>query len=90
MKRLVVVGNGMAGMACVEQILKYAPQFHITVFGDETHVNYNRVHALVGARRREGRPTTSSSTPLEWYQPQRASTCASACASSTSIRARRP
>src|SRR5262245_53390329 len=43
MKRLVVVGNGMAGMACVEQILKYDPRFHITVFGDETHVNYNRV-----------------------------------------------
>ena len=43
MKRLVVVGNGMAGMACVEQILKYAPTFHITVFGDETHTNYNRV-----------------------------------------------
>ena len=43
MKRLVVVGNGMAGMACVEQILKYDPQFRITVFGDETHVNYNRV-----------------------------------------------
>jgi nitrite reductase (NADH) large subunit len=43
MKQLVVVGNGMAGMACVEQILKYKPQFRITVFGDETHVNYNRV-----------------------------------------------
>src|SRR6185503_1521277 len=43
MKRLVVVGNGMAGMNCVEQILKYAPQFDITVFGDETHVNYNRI-----------------------------------------------
>jgi nitrite reductase (NADH) large subunit len=43
MRRLVVVGNGMAGMACVEQILKYDPQFRITVFGDETHVNYNRV-----------------------------------------------
>ena len=43
MKRLVVVGNGMAGMACVEQILKHAPQFDITVFGDETHVNYNRI-----------------------------------------------
>lgn len=41
--RLVVVGNGMAGMGCVEQILKYQPDFHITVFGDETHVNYNRV-----------------------------------------------
>src|SRR5687767_11817168 len=43
MKRLVVVGNGMAGMACVEQILKYGPRFQITVFGDETHVNYNRI-----------------------------------------------
>ena len=43
MKRLIVVGNGMAGMACVEQILKYAAMFRITVFGDETHTNYNRV-----------------------------------------------
>ena len=43
MKRLVVVGNGMAGMACLEQILKHAPRFHVTVFGDETHVNYNRI-----------------------------------------------
>ena len=43
MERLVVVGNGMAGMGCLEQILKYEPSFHVTVFGDETHVNYNRV-----------------------------------------------
>jgi nitrite reductase (NADH) large subunit len=42
-ERLVVVGNGMAGMACLEQILKYEPAFAITVFGDETHTNYNRV-----------------------------------------------
>jgi nitrite reductase [NAD(P)H] large subunit len=43
MRRLVVVGNGMAGMSCVEEILKHGPQFQITVFGDETHVNYNRI-----------------------------------------------
>jgi nitrite reductase (NADH) large subunit len=43
MERLVVVGNGMAGIACVEQILKHAPKFEIAVFGDETHVNYNRI-----------------------------------------------
>ena len=43
MKQLVVVGNGMAGVACVEQILKHAPRFEITIFGDETHVNYNRI-----------------------------------------------
>ncbi len=48
MKRLVVVGNGMAGVACVEHILKRCadidrPDFEITIFGDETHVNYNRI-----------------------------------------------
>src|SRR5207245_7828476 len=43
MQKLVVVGNGMAGVACVEQILKHAPKFEITIFGDETHVNYNRI-----------------------------------------------
>jgi nitrite reductase (NADH) large subunit len=34
MKRLVVVGNGMAGVACVEHILKRNPPFEITIFGD--------------------------------------------------------
>jgi nitrite reductase (NADH) large subunit len=43
MRKLVVIGNGMAGMACLEQILTHAPRFEVTVFGDETHVNYNRV-----------------------------------------------
>jgi nitrite reductase (NADH) large subunit len=43
LKRLVVVGNGMAGMNCLEQILKHDPRFTVTVFGDETHVNYNRI-----------------------------------------------
>jgi nitrite reductase (NADH) large subunit len=43
MKRLVVIGNGMAGVACVEHILKRSPEFEITIFGDETHVNYNRI-----------------------------------------------
>src|SRR5690242_2679631 len=43
LQRLVVVGNGMAGVACVEQILRHSPQFQITIFGDETHVNYNRI-----------------------------------------------
>ncbi len=42
-RRLVVVGNGMAGVACVEQILKRKHDFEITIFGDEPHVNYNRI-----------------------------------------------
>lgn len=42
--RLVVVGNGMAGMRTVEELLKLAPDlYQVTVFGAEPHGNYNRV-----------------------------------------------
>ena len=42
--RLVVVGNGMAGMRTVEELLKIAPDMYdITVFGDEPYPNYNRI-----------------------------------------------
>jgi nitrite reductase (NADH) large subunit len=42
--RLVVVGNGMAGMRTVEELLKIAPDlYHITIFGDEPYPNYNRI-----------------------------------------------
>ncbi len=43
-KRLVVVGNGMAGIKTVEELLSAAPgQFEITVFGNEPYGNYNRI-----------------------------------------------
>jgi nitrite reductase (NADH) large subunit len=43
-KKLVVVGNGMAGMRTVEELLKVAPDLYdITVFGAEPHMNYNRI-----------------------------------------------
>jgi nitrite reductase (NADH) large subunit len=42
--RLVVVGNGMAGMRTVEELLKFdAGLYDITVFGAEPHGNYNRI-----------------------------------------------
>lgn len=42
--RLVVIGNGMAGMRTVEELLKLAPELYdITVFGAEPHGNYNRI-----------------------------------------------
>lgn len=42
--RLVVVGNGMAGMRTVEELLSRAPdRFDITVIGAEPHANYNRI-----------------------------------------------
>ncbi|TCO78926.1 nitrite reductase (NADH) large subunit [Plasticicumulans lactativorans] len=43
-ERLVLIGNGMAGMRTVEELLKIAPdKYAITVFGSEPHGNYNRI-----------------------------------------------
>jgi nitrite reductase (NADH) large subunit len=43
-QKLVVVGNGMAGIRAVEELLKLAPDLYdITVFGAEPHPNYNRI-----------------------------------------------
>ena len=67
MKRLVVVGNGMAGMACLEQILKHQPRYQVTVFGDETHVNYNRI-MLSSVLAGEKAADDIVINPVEWYQ----------------------
>ncbi len=43
-QRLVVIGNGMAGMRTVEELLSAAPgKYDITVFGAEPYGNYNRI-----------------------------------------------
>ncbi len=42
-QKLIVVGNGMAGMACLDQILKSKPDFAITVLSEEPYYNYNRI-----------------------------------------------
>jgi nitrite reductase (NADH) large subunit len=42
--RLVMVGNGMAGVRTLEDLLKIAPDLYdIDVFGAEPHPNYNRI-----------------------------------------------
>ncbi|MBG6072483.1 MULTISPECIES: nitrite reductase large subunit NirB [unclassified Polaromonas] len=42
--RLVMIGNGMAGVRALEELLKIAPELYdITVFGAEPHPNYNRI-----------------------------------------------
>lgn len=43
-RKLVLVGNGMAGVNCIEHILKLKEQsYEITIFGTEPHPNYNRI-----------------------------------------------
>jgi nitrite reductase (NADH) large subunit len=55
--RLVVIGNGMAGMRTVEELLELAPDLYdITVFGAEPYGNYNRIllsPVLAGEKRVE-------------------------------------
>lgn len=43
-KKLVLIGNGMAGVGCIEHILKLSKEaFEITIFGAEPYPNYNRI-----------------------------------------------
>lgn len=43
-QKLVLIGNGMAGIRTLEELLKLAPeQYEITVFGAEPYGNYNRI-----------------------------------------------
>ncbi|MEE2522179.1 nitrite reductase large subunit NirB [Pseudarthrobacter sp. J75] len=68
-RRLVVVGNGMAGARTVEEILARggAEQFSITMFGDEPYGNYNRImlsHVLSG----EESDADIFLNALTWYQ----------------------
>ncbi|MDZ7892912.1 MAG: nitrite reductase large subunit NirB [Rhodoferax sp.] len=42
--KLAMIGNGMAGVRTIEELLKVAPDLYdITVFGAEPHPNYNRI-----------------------------------------------
>jgi nitrite reductase (NADH) large subunit len=65
---LVVVGNGMAGVRAIEEILSRGggERFKVTVFGDEPYGNYNRIllsNVLAGA------DDTSEIflNPVDWY-----------------------
>ncbi|QDI91716.1 NAD(P)/FAD-dependent oxidoreductase [Salicibibacter halophilus] len=43
-ERLVLIGNGMAGIRTLEELLKQdSERYEITVFGKEPHPNYNRI-----------------------------------------------
>ena len=42
--KLVMVGNGMAGVRTLEELFRIAPEMYdVTVFGAEPHPNYNRI-----------------------------------------------
>jgi nitrite reductase (NADH) large subunit len=66
--RLIVVGNGMAGVRAIEEILSRngAQLFDITVFGDEPYGNYNRIllsNVLAGT----DDTAEIYLNPMDWY-----------------------
>ena len=65
--QLVLVGNGMAGVRTLEELLKIAPDLYdITVFGAEPHPNYNRI-LLSPVLAGEQTLDEIILNPLDWY-----------------------
>jgi nitrite reductase (NADH) large subunit len=65
--KLVMVGNGMAGVRTLEELLKLAPDlYEITVFGAEPHPNYNRI-LLSPVLAGEQTVDDIVLNPLDWY-----------------------
>src|SRR5271170_4482141 len=66
-EHLVFAGNGMSGVACVEELIKSGEVFDITIFGDEPHGNYDRtlLSSLLGGERDVDSITLND---IEWYQ----------------------
>jgi nitrite reductase (NADH) large subunit len=65
--KLVMVGNGMAGVRTLEELLKIAPDlYEITVFGAEPHPNYNRI-LLSPVLAGEQTLDEIVLNPLSWY-----------------------
>jgi len=66
--KLVVIGNGMAGIRAVEELLTLAPDLYdITVFGAEPHPNYNRI-LLSPVLSGEQTIEQIILNPLSWYE----------------------
>ena len=43
-EKLVVIGNGMSALRTIEEVIAHNPEkYDITIYGEEPHVNYNRI-----------------------------------------------
>ena len=66
--KLVMIGNGMAGVRTLEELLKLTPDaYDITVFGAEPHPNYNRI-LLSPVLAGEQTLDEIILNPLSWYE----------------------
>jgi assimilatory nitrate reductase electron transfer subunit len=66
MKRIVIVGNGMAATRLVEELVARGGDHQITVLGDEPHAPYNRI-LLSAVLEGSHRPEALTLRAPEWY-----------------------
>lgn len=67
-ERLVVIGNGMAGVRTVEEILERDPErYEITIIGNEAYPNYNRI-MLSNVLQKKMTVDEIITNPLDWYE----------------------
>jgi nitrite reductase (NADH) large subunit len=70
-QKLVLIGNGMAGVNCIEQLLKLDPnRYEITIIGSEPHPNYNRIQ-LSSVLAGEAKMGDIVLNDYAWYQANR-------------------
>lgn len=63
-QKLILIGNGMAGVSALEEILKLKPnEFDMVVFGEEPYPNYNRIQL---SKVLQGDTSVSDITLNEW------------------------
>lgn len=66
-ERLLIIGNGMAGVRTVEEILERDPErYEITIIGKEGYPNYNRI-MLSNVLQNKMTVDEIITNPLDWY-----------------------
>ncbi|MCS4486133.1 nitrite reductase large subunit NirB [Staphylococcus americanisciuri] len=66
--RLLMIGNGMAGVRTIEEILERDPdKFEITIIGKEPYPNYNRI-MLSNILQNKMTVDETIMNPYEWYE----------------------
>lgn len=67
-QKLVMIGNGMAGLRTIEEILERSDsQFDITIIGKEPYPNYNRI-MLSNILQKKMTVEEIIMNPYEWYE----------------------
>ncbi|GAF64856.1 nitrite reductase NAD(P)H large subunit [Bacillus sp. TS-2] len=67
-ERVVLIGNGMAGIRTLEEIMKQEPnRFQFVVFGEENHPNYNRI-LLSSVLQGDANVNDIVLNDYEWYE----------------------